>query len=436
VALLVVLAAAVAPIVPRTGQQGVLGSGRFVYYLWTDFIFFGAAMFAAAFGCLRRVEPQLVKSLLWLTGVQYVALGVAMLRGDQMTISYLGAGTTWIKALLLIFTATAFLHEKWTRHALIIMGVITVTITLWLAWRESVDDPVIKSFLNQNYGTVEHVAASESAALAGSTFRVAGSFDRNPHGLALFLMMLTAGVSAAIATGLVASWLMRGLMVLVVGLGFYLLLTTLSTLGAVATVAALLVVTMWKQGRPLARVAWVLPLVAAVFYVMVLDAEGRFARYLNIGFALAGGDVTSGALSSGTDRLEAWRSVSDWLDRDASALFFGVGPSGLVRYARERPDALADSDYVFLWLTTGLVGVFLYLSALRLWWRLLAQRLSDAKHATLHQQTLVLWAMASLAGMAVAGWAGPFVTSEAFARNNLMFWLLLAFSLDATAGDA
>ncbi len=350
--------------------------------------------------------------------------------------SYLGTGTTWIKALLLIFTATAFLREAWTRRTLAVLGTLTVAVALWLAWREAADDAVVKSFLNLNYGTALHVAASEGATLAGSTFRTAGSFDRNPHGLALFLMMLTAGLAAVVATGVVASSTVRAGLVLLIGFCFYLLMTTLSSLGAVATVAALVVVTTWHRGRPLARVAWVLPLVAAVFYVLVLDAEGRFARYLNIGFALVGGDVTSGALSSGTDRFEAWRSVADWLDRDASALFFGVGPSGLVRYARERPEALADSDYVYLWLTTGVLGVIAYLAALRVWWQLLAQRLRDDVSTSLRQNTVVLWAMASLAGMAVAGLAGPFVTSEAFARNNLMLWMLMALAFDGTAEGA
>lgn len=411
---------AVVPFVFRTPTDGLFGTSHFSYYLLSDFGIGAVAMLLVVRGRLVRQDPTIVLALGLLLAAQYLAVAVGLVRDRSISLAYLGAGSGWARVWMVTLLAAEAVARAREARLVVRLSVASFVAVMAVAIAESIGVGPVRSFLNANYGTATHVEAATALAALGQ-FRVTATLDRNPHELALYAMMGITGLAAFTAVGATR----RRLGALVVGLAaVFALLATVSALGLIATAAAVATVaTLARVGWRRAVVVLLIPTGAALLFALRFEALTR--KLGGEVQALASGNFASAYFSSFTDRLLAWSGVVTEIKGGWSLAMFGVGPAGLV--AAVQNGGAPDSDYAYLLLTTGGVGLVCYLVAMGIVLQRLRRSLGIARlDGNRFGQALALWAIAATVGMWVASAAGPFVTSEAFVRVSVLWWFLVA----------
>jgi O-antigen ligase len=425
------------PLTTRTPASGLAGSGRLASYLWTDLglaclvgVVLLGDVFGGQYGRGRAREGQVLPVLfLALFEVQYVTLLVAVLRGDPMSVSYLGAGLVWLRALAVFMVARRLIEGlrdvRWAWHAFLAAFAAVCVIGLL----ELAGNAWVTALLNTHYGTTMHQEAARHLADIGQ-YRVTATFDRNPHGLALYMLM---GIS--LITGALVS--VRGMRVgprlmlfALLGTGVLLLLVTSSLLAFLGTVASVATIVVARRRHRLRWAVVVAVALIAVGFAASSQLRTTVPRVTNAAVALWSGDLSSVALVSFTDRLDVWTMAIALMGHTPMAPVFGVGPAVLVRAVSDAA-IYADNDYLFVLFTTGALGLAVFVAMLGAC-LLVAQRLVRSCPADDGQRlALFVGARGAVAGLAVAAIGGPFFTGEAFSRDSYMLWTLVGIACAA-----
>ncbi len=428
------------PLTTRTPAAGVLNTGRLASYLWTDFIlsFIMAAMVIHSFTrksktpAHHRPSHRIAIVFLVLILIQYLSLFAGILRGDEVTFSYLGIGSTWIKALLILAIGKTMIRDQrdlpfvWHSFLIGYAGICFISLL------ELCGNEIITNFLNANYGTETHLEAARRLAEIGQ-YRVTATFDRNPHGLALYMVMGMTSIASVLTSvkGVKVAGRL-GLMVLL-GLGGMILMATNSMLGLAAAFASLGTLVVFRPGIRLRSKALLsIPVILIIVVFLVMNSPKMpSGRLENMYSAIASHDFSSSYLSSFTDRLDAWGAIISYMEKDPSNWIFGVGPSGLIE-AVHTYSLYADNDYFLILLTAGGIGFVFFLLLLGLYFMVIRRKLRNCFDDSGCWQAVLTAARGTLCGFAVAGLAGPFIMSEAFARNSFFLWSLLGMASSFT----
>jgi O-antigen ligase len=353
--------------------------------------------------------------------VQYVSLLAAMARGDPMSVSYLGAGVVWLRALAVFVVARRLVRDPYDVQRLWRAFLVAYVVVCGISLLELAGNEQVTAILNTYYGTTVHQEAARHLADIGQ-YRVTATFDRNPHGLALYMMMGIAVISSVLANvrGIRAP-LRLGLFALL-GIGVTVLLVTNSMLALLGTVASVTSIAVARR-RHRMRGVMLGGLLVAVGFFAATRLRTTIMRLATAIGALRTGDLSSIALLSFTDRLDVWVQSVTLMEKTALAFVFGVGPAVLVRAVRET-GMYADNDYLFVLFATGALGLLAFLALLAACLIEIQKRLRICP-AQGPGLALVVASRGALLGLAVAALGGPFFTSEAFWRDSFMLWTLL-----------
>src|SRR5260370_8770957 len=239
------------PLTVRTPASGLAGTGRLASYLWTDGLLALVLFLVLVEELMSPRRPSSVQGggqrlevlFVVLFEVQYVSLLAAVARGDLMSVSYLGTGVVWLRALATFVVARRLVRGPDDVHRLWRVFVVAYVVVCGISLLELAGNERVTAILNTYYGTTVHQEAARHLADIGQ-YRVTATFDRNPHGLALYMLM---GIS--VITGVLAN--VRGMrspsrlaMFVLLGIGVIVLLVTssmLAFLGAVVSVASIAV---------------------------------------------------------------------------------------------------------------------------------------------------------------------------------------------------
>ena len=426
------------PLTTRLPSSGLLNSGRFAGYLWTDFLF-ALVLFAKVVSKPSPKGKSLPNNyaghtieiiLLLLILAQYLSVLVSIFRGDEMRWSYLwGAGSIWIKSLAAFAIGKSMVRDERDLQSMWRFFLVGYVIVCAISLLEVAGNETITDFLNANYGTELHVEAALHRAQTGQYSRVTATFDRNPHGLAVYMMMGITGIVSVLVTIKSIKGRSRLCLLFLLGVGIVVLLGTLSKLGVLAALTSL--ATVLIPWRTRIRRRWQIASLLVIILVSLAATsflQNPIVRIVNMFVAAASDDFSSPYLGNFTERLEAWRAITSIILASPSDAAIGVGPSRLVRLY-----IYANSDYMFVLFTTGIMGLACFLLLLRFAFAGIQQRLQDCSNASGYWTALLVAARGILCGFAVAGFAGPFLASEAFGRTKLMLWTLLGVALSFSA---
>jgi O-antigen ligase/polysaccharide polymerase Wzy-like membrane protein len=430
---------ALVPVIPRTPLDGIFHSGRLANYLWTDLIVVGIFLWLALNTCnlrglVARHRPivKIYGGLLGLFLLQRLSLFVHMLRGEPMSFSDLWAGLEWLKVLVLLFLACELVRSLTRLRRVWLVFITGFLIVCAIGLAEASRNAAVAETLDSLYGTPMHVAAAEHLATLGQ-MRITATFDRNPHGFSLYLLLgLTVIASVQMHRGRVRMGARVFLGVLFC-LGLYELLASAVLNALLAAALSLCVVVLYRATRTYGRVAIAAGMVLVIGLACVtIAATGMpiLQRAAAIWEQMAAGGLNQVDDVSINARYAAIKDILSYLVEHPVCLLFGVSPSTLVELVTER-GLYADNEYVFTMLTLGLPGLLMFL------WTL-----GQALH-TLHvaiasspiagpERTLFVSSQALLCGMAMANLGGPFWVGEGFARTVCLEWSFIGIALGFT----
>jgi len=418
------------PLTIRTPESGLVGTGRVASYLWTDGLLALVVLLVLLDELMspRRAsnQPRAGRTVLVmfvvLFEVQYVSLLAAMARGDAMSVSYLGAGVVWLRALAVFVVARRLVRDPSDVQRLWRAFLVAYVVVCGISLLELARNAQVTAILNTYYGTTVHQEAMRHLADIGQ-YRVTATFDRNPHGLALYMMIGIAVITSVLAN-------VRGMRVpsrlalfVLVGVGVTVLLVTSSVLALLGTVAAVASIAVARRRHRIRGGVVLGGLLVGAGFIAATWLRTTIARVATTIGALRTGDLSSIALLSFTDRLDVWLQAVALMEKTALALVFGVGPAVLVRAVRDT-GMYADNDYLFVLFATGALGLLAFLALLTACLIEIQKRLRVCP-AQGPGLALVIASRGALLGLAVAAFAGPFFTSEAFWRDSFMLWTLL-----------
>lgn len=421
------------PLTIRTPESGLAGTGRVASYLWTDGLLALVVFLVLLDELMSRRRPSsqpgagrtVLLLFVVLFEVQYVSLLAAMARGDPMSVSYLGAGVVWLRALAVFVVARRLVRDPSDVQRLWRAFLVAYVVVCGISLLELARNEYVTAMLNTYYGTTVHQEAARHLADIGQ-YRVTATFDRNPHGLALYMMMGIAVITSVLANVRGIRAPSRLALFGLLGIGVTVLLVTNSVLALLGTVASVASIVVARRRHRMRGVIALGGLLVAVGFVAATRLRTTIMRLATALIALRTGDLSSIALLSLTDRLEVWVQAVTLMEKTALAPVFGVGPAVLVRAVRDT-GMYADNDYLFVLFATGAVGLLAFLALLAACLIEIQKRLRVCP-AQGHGLALIVASRGALLGLAVAALGGPFFTSEAFWRDSYMLWTLLGIA--------
>jgi O-antigen ligase len=426
------------PLTIRTPESGLAGTGRVASYLWTDGLV-ALVVFLVLLDELmsrRRASspPGAGRTVLLLFvvlfEVEYVSLLAAMARGDAMSVSYLGAGVVWLRALAVFVVARRLVRDPIDVQRLWGAFLVAYVVVCGISLLELARNAQVTALLNTYYGTTVHQEAARHLADIGE-YRVTATFDRNPHGLALYMMMGIAVITSVMANVRGIRGPARLALIGLLGVGVTVLLVTSSVLALLGTVASVVSIAVARRRHRIRRGVVLGGLLVGAGFVAAWRLQTTTVRLATAIIALRTGDVASVSLLSFTERVEMWVQALALMGKTAFAPLFGVGPAVLVQAVRDT-GMYADNDYLFVLFATGALGLLAFLALLAACLVELQRRLR-ACPAQGPGLALVMASRGALLGLAVAALGGPFFTSEAFWRDSYMLWTLLGIAFASGA---
>lgn len=429
---------ALVPVIPRTPPDGIFHSGRLANYLWTDLIVVGVLFWLTLSasnlrGLLARHRPivKIYGGLLGLFLLQRASLFVHMLRGEPMSFSDLWVGLEWIKVLVLLFLACELVRSRARLRRVWLVFITGFLIVCAMGLAEASRNAAVTETLDSLYGTPMHVAAAEHLATLGQ-MRITATFDRNPHGFSLYLLLgLTVIASVQMHRGRVRMGA-RVFLGALFCLGLYELLASAVLNALLATALSLCVVVLYRATRAYSRVAIAAGMLCVIGLACVtMAATGMpiLQRATRIWEQMAGGVGHVDDLSINA-RYAAFTDILRYLVEHPVCLLFGVSPSTLVELVTDR-GLYADNQYLFTMLTLGVPGLFMLLWILGRTLHTLHVAIASSPIAGL-ERTLFVSSQALLCGMAMASLGGPFWVGEGFARTVYLEWSFIGIALGFT----
>jgi hypothetical protein len=432
--------------------SGLLGSGRFVNYLSTDFLlalaFFGAIVLWALENKKKLFAPRyndrhIELILIVLVFSQYISLLASIVRTDDINLSYLGSGTTWIKALTIFVLVKLFVHDERRIKIVYWLSIASFLVVTIIAFLEFTRNEFIVNLLNEHYGTEQHVEAAEHLALINQ-FRLTATFDRNPHGLAIYMVTVVSCMFSVLMASKEMIFWKKTCLLMLIGLGVAIVFLTVSTLGIVALLIALFFVALPHLSASFKRhikyffgifttaiIAFVILMQIYNFDEIITSLASehpilRKAYYIVKGLMYI--DFSSEYMGSFTNRYMVWKSIMSDVFHTPYGFFFGVGPYRYEQAARYGGIA-ADSDFMYIFFKTGIIGLICFLVLIIALVKKIQKMLRNCDNKSNSIYSSLLAARGVLFAFIVAGFAGPFITSESFARNSFLFWTLIGIAL-------
>ena len=423
---------AVTPLVTRTPAQG-FGGESLQYLLWSDFVLYLLLVIAIsergmAFLCPRSSSALCLLTIgfLGLVGLRYVSIFLGSLAGDSFT-AYLFSGSIWIQPLLLICLSFTFVRGEVDIAQFRKWFLFGTFITVCIGLLEMMRIPAILDYLNSHYGTLAHVEAAQHAEDIGQ-FRLTSTFDRNPHGFALHLMMSISWITATLSAP-TRSLRTRKIWLWILLLGSVTtLLGTVSTLGLVATFCSITLILGKRNQKNLITI--LLSLVGiGLFLAIILDQieSASLVKINGLFSMITGGEVGP---SSFTDRWAVWVETWKHLTSSIPDFLFGLPFNQIVQEFSKKGMA-ADSDYLSILLYQGLAGLFMFLWICKLMYQG-SFKVSHIPTDCPEKHAIVLTAQGVLLGMMAAGFAGGFISGAGTAwRTGFIFFALIGGALGA-----
>ena len=423
------------PLITRTPVTGLFGSGRLAYYIYTDFL-----TVLAFVGLLMRRKHSArrgsQKNLRWvygllavLTAQQYVSLLVTVFRGGTMTLSDMLTGVVWIKIAVIIYVAARVVERPGWMAGTWRVFLASFVVVSAIATLEGFRNPFVFEWLNAHYGTETHVNGALYLASLGQ-LRATATFDRNPHGLAIYLCLSMILFASAFLYVKRMSKLKRVGLVALLCLAAYNLPKTGTLNGMVQMLVGLAVVIAYRSHRHgLRSVALLLTMCAAAAFTGWWGSP-MVNRLRTDAYQIATGGLAATSDSSVRDRHQIVIAMIELIRKDPIDLIFGVGASRVRDFSDDAMQS-ADNQYVFVLLTIGLIGLaaFVALFAYSLAAIHAKLKLKSLSDPTGWSVALLVATNAFLACLMVSNLAGPFSIGETFSRNIHLTWSLVGLAL-------
>jgi hypothetical protein len=418
------------PITTRTSSEGLNG-GSFQYRLWTDLLF-GIIILIMIARCkipllknslgIRISKVQFAFLLLFV--FNYLSIIVSGLDGHSI-MKYIFSGWVWIQALLAYVIAQRMIRTEeeaaWLRRFFIIAFCVVAVIGLL----EFLRVPAVINFLDEHYGTGIHVDAAKALADIGE-FRLTSTFDRNPHGLALFMMMAITWMTAVLVTESKHPG-SKLVPILVICVGIFFLLGAKTATGVSASVVAVLVVMYSRIKISIKQIIALTGLIAVGVYIaQTYLFSTALQKFIDLYSMLSAGEQGP---SSYTSRLDIWSLLWQNVKASPIKLFFGISYDEGLQLQNEL-DITTDSDYMFMLFYGGILGLGVLLS---LYWCIhssIKRSLKVLPAGNPEREALLLAARGIFFGMIIAGFTGGFMTGTGTAwRISFMVYTLIGASL-------
>lgn len=422
---------ALVPVITRTPVNGIIG-GKFAYTLWTDFLF---GLLLLALFIQGQLAPLQLRPFIIFRRIQFAFLLLVLSRYTRLLLSgltggpvliYLFSGSVWIQAYLAFLLGQILPqsdeHLKQIRWCFFAgFGIVAMIGLLELA-----RVPAAIDFLNARYGTETHAEAAQHLALIDQ-FRLTSTMDRNPHGLALMMMMgLTWGTALSLSHAL-SHRLSRMFLMVFFPIALILLIGTMSTLGLAATTVAVgSVVLPHLRARKQKTILLVVGLGLSLFLILQQIESTSIAKLTTIFQMLSGGEQGPGSLR---DRLEVWTQIIQRVSESPDTLLIGI-PFHRITALFDAMGHTADSDYMNVLLYQGLIGLGGFLALYGFFFHGIQRALASNPPPSPERRAFLLAARGILLGVAVAGLAGGFTTSAGTAwRIGFLVFSLLGAAL-------
>ncbi len=422
---------ALIPVITRTPMSGLVG-GKFAYTLWTDFLF---GFLVLALFIEGRLTPLQFRSCVTTRWIQFAFLLLVMSRYTRLLLSgltgepvliYLFSGSIWVQAYLAFLLGQMLPQSdeqlkqiRWCFFAG--FGIVAMIGLLELA-----RVPVIIDFLNTRYGTETHAEAAQHLALIDQ-FRLTSTMDRNPHGLAMMMMMGLTWGTALVLSHALSHRLSRLFPMVFLPIALVLLIGTMSTLGLAATTVAVgSVVLPHLRARKQRTILLVAGLGLSLFLILQQIESTSIAKLTTIFQMLSGGEQGPGSLR---DRLEVWTQIIQRVSESPDTLLIGI-PFHRITALFDAMGHTADSDYMNVLLYQGVIGLAAFLALYGFFFHGIQRALASSPPPSSERRALLLAARGILLGVAVAGLAGGFTTSAGTAwRIGFLVFSLLGAAL-------
>jgi hypothetical protein len=419
------------PITTRTSTDGLIG-GSLAEMLWTDFLFGIVVLIMLArrgikiftFSPVRFGISKVVFVLLLLFVLNYLSIVISGLDGYSM-MKYVFSGWVWMLALLTYVVAQQMVRTEgeaaWLRRFFITGYCVVAVIGLM----ELAQVPAVVGYLDAYYGTEMHVESAQYLARIGQ-FRLTSTFDRNPHGLALYTMMAITWMTAVLVTGEEhPGWKLASIVLICVGM--VLLLGSMTATGIAATVASVLTVLLSRRKTGLVTVIVLVVLLGVGFFVIQFDPSSNpLQKFVDLYGLLSANEQGPTSLTS---RLDIWSRIWQLTSQSFSKLLFGISYDEGIEW-QNKMDMTADSDYMFMMFYGGILGLGMFLL---LYWYIhsgITRALKELRRGNPEREALLLAARGIFFGMVVAGFTGGFMTGSGTARRtSFLVYTLIGASL-------
>jgi hypothetical protein len=432
------------PLAPRTGENGILGSGWLANYLYTDFILLGVAaslilrsrnLANLPIGRQRYARAAFV-FLLVLMAMQYVSLFFGVLQGSSFEPSYLGTGAEWCKviAILLVSSWAATVSGGLKKaYRLFLVGFVLVCA---IGLLEAANVGAVVSWLNRNYGTEAHVGATMLAVDAGSA-RLTSTFDRNPHGFAQYLGIGMTLFASSFFFVKRLSRATRAFLIVLFCVSAFLVTETKEMTGILFALVGFGVVLFYNLRRPGKRIQ--VALIALLIGIALIAGSEDIKVLVRIG-AVAG--QLSGSGAQGVDegsfsyRYEMAGKVWDRVTRDPLVALFGTDPARFVQFTQS--EIPIDSQYFYILFTLGFPGLIVFLGLFLFSFVSIHKKIKLCRDESGVVTTLLVSANAVICALLVANLSGAFSVGSTFARTSNLMWSIvgLALAVDPRGGVA
>lgn len=423
------------PLAPRTGANGILGSGWLANYLYTDFVLFAVAA-VLVFRCRKLTDLPIMRQryaraglvfLAILTLMQYLSLMFGVLQGSSFETSYLGTGAEWFKliAILLVssWVATVSGGLKKTYRVFLVGFVLVCAIGLL----EAASFGPVVAWLNTNYGTQAHVEAAIIAARAGEA-RLTSTFDRNPHGFSQYLgvgMTLCAGIFFFVKRLSIAA---RIALIALFCVSSYLLIQTKEMTGILFAILGIGVVLFYNLRRPGKRLqSAVIGLVIGVALIAGWGYINVLVRLGTVASQLSDNGAQGVEISNFQVRYEVAGEVWDQISRDPLAALFGTDPARLAEFTNS--NEAIDDQYSYILFTIGFPGLMVFIGLFLFCLISIHKKIAICRDESGFKMTLLVCANGVICALLVANLSGPFSFGSTFARTNNLMWSIVGLAL-------
>lgn len=420
------------PFTLRT-SKAFLGLSSFRYMLFTDFVFLAltAALILGGdftpfkihgFARIRRI--QLTLGLLFV--LRYASILLSSLGGGAFWM-YIFSGSVWIQIMVVLLVGQSMVTSEreavMVRRCFLLGSAIVGLIGLLELFRI----PAVIGFLNVNYGTEFQVAAAVHAE-ALDQFRLTSTFDRNPHGFAIQLMMTITVLTAMLVVERERPLIQRAFLIGALGLATVLLLGTFSSLALGGTILSIITVILSRKRGLLFLIAALLVAASSLVIYLPQIMSSSSGGTLVALFRLLSGGGGDGP-GSFTDRWEVWKLGFHLLKSSPENILFGI-PLERITEEFDRAGISADSDFLNILIYQGVVGLGAFLAFCGFVFWGLQTGLKNLAAGNPEQEILLLSGRGILLGMVVAGFAGGFLVGGGTAwRTGFMVFSLLGAAL-------